>query len=145
VESLVVEVDVRYKPLKASELTLLLLLRHDDKPLRISRSIWRWSGWSCRVARSDGRLLRASLRFGEPHRWASCGPCHRGEECCSSSTVSCPPQYSEETRKPSASSKRLSIKAWTTMIPSSLVKKLIGFFHDCSTLPHKYISGVFNR
>jgi hypothetical protein len=26
-----------------------------------------------------------------------------------------------------------------------LVKKLIGFFHDCSTLPHKYISGVFNR
>jgi hypothetical protein len=44
VESLVIEVDVRYKPLKASELTLLLLLRHDDKPLRISRSIWRWSG-----------------------------------------------------------------------------------------------------
>jgi hypothetical protein len=35
VESLVVEVDVRYKPLlKASEL-LLLLLRHDDKPLGI--------------------------------------------------------------------------------------------------------------
>jgi hypothetical protein len=32
-ESLVVEVDVRYKPLlKASEL-LLLLLRHDDKPM----------------------------------------------------------------------------------------------------------------
>jgi hypothetical protein len=32
VESLVVEVDVRYKPLlKASEL-LLLLLRHDDTP-----------------------------------------------------------------------------------------------------------------
>jgi hypothetical protein len=32
VESLVVEIDVRYKPLlKASEL-LLLLLRHDDKP-----------------------------------------------------------------------------------------------------------------
>jgi hypothetical protein len=44
VESLVVEVDVRYKPLlKASEL-LLLLLRHDDKPLGISRSVWRWSG-----------------------------------------------------------------------------------------------------
>jgi hypothetical protein len=37
VESLVVEVDVRYKPLlKASEL-LLLLLRHDDKPLGIHR------------------------------------------------------------------------------------------------------------
>jgi hypothetical protein len=34
VESLVVEVNVHYKPLlKASEL-LLLLLRHDDKPLR---------------------------------------------------------------------------------------------------------------
>jgi hypothetical protein len=33
VESLVVEVDVRYKTLlKASELLLLLLLRHDDKP-----------------------------------------------------------------------------------------------------------------
>jgi hypothetical protein len=44
VESLVVEVDVRYKPpLKASEL-ILLLLRHDDKPLEIPRSVWRWSG-----------------------------------------------------------------------------------------------------
>jgi hypothetical protein len=44
VESLVIEVDVRYKPLlKASEL-LLLLLRHDDEPLGIARSVWRWSG-----------------------------------------------------------------------------------------------------
>jgi hypothetical protein len=44
VESLVVEVDVRYKPLlKASE-PLLLLLCHDDIPLRIPRSVWRWSG-----------------------------------------------------------------------------------------------------
>jgi hypothetical protein len=44
VESLVVEVDVHYKPLlKASEL-LLLLLRHDDKPLGIPRSVWRWNG-----------------------------------------------------------------------------------------------------
>jgi hypothetical protein len=44
VERLVVEVDVRYKPLlKASEL-LLLLLRHDDIPLIIPRSVWRWSG-----------------------------------------------------------------------------------------------------
>jgi hypothetical protein len=45
VESLVVEVDVRYKPLlKASEL-LLLLLRHDEKPtLGILWSVWRWSG-----------------------------------------------------------------------------------------------------
>jgi hypothetical protein len=43
VESLVVDVDVRYKPLlKASE--LLLLLRHDGIPLEIPRSIWRWSG-----------------------------------------------------------------------------------------------------
>jgi hypothetical protein len=43
VESLVVEVDVHYKlPLKASE--LLLLLRHDDKPLRIPWSVWRWRG-----------------------------------------------------------------------------------------------------
>jgi hypothetical protein len=43
VESLVVEVGICYKPLlKASE--LLLLLRHDDKPLRIPRSVWRWSG-----------------------------------------------------------------------------------------------------
>jgi hypothetical protein len=43
-ESLVVEVDVRYKPLlKASEL-LLLLLRRDDKPIDIPRSMWRWSG-----------------------------------------------------------------------------------------------------
>jgi hypothetical protein len=44
VESLVVDDDVRYKPLlKASEL-LLLLLRRDDKPLGIPRSVWRWSG-----------------------------------------------------------------------------------------------------
>jgi hypothetical protein len=44
VESLVCEVDVLYKPLlKASEL-LLLLLRHDDIPLGILRSVWRWSG-----------------------------------------------------------------------------------------------------
>jgi hypothetical protein len=44
VESLVVEVDVHYKPLlKASEL-LFLLLRHDDKPLGIPRSVWMWSG-----------------------------------------------------------------------------------------------------
>jgi hypothetical protein len=38
VESLVVKVDVRYKPLpKASE--LLLLLHHDDKPIGIPRSV----------------------------------------------------------------------------------------------------------
>jgi hypothetical protein len=44
VESLVAEVDVRYKPLlKVSEL-LLLLLSHDDIPLGIPRRIWRWSG-----------------------------------------------------------------------------------------------------
>jgi hypothetical protein len=44
VESLVVEVDVCYKPLlKASEL-LLLLLRRDDKPIGIPQSVWRWSG-----------------------------------------------------------------------------------------------------
>jgi hypothetical protein len=44
VESLVVEVDVRYKPLlKASEL-LMLLLRCDDKPIGIPQSTWRWSG-----------------------------------------------------------------------------------------------------
>jgi hypothetical protein len=43
VESLVVDVDVRYKPLlKVSE--LLLLLRHDGIPLGVPRSIWRWSG-----------------------------------------------------------------------------------------------------
>jgi hypothetical protein len=38
VESLVVEVDVCYKPLlKASE--LLLLLCHDDKPMEVERTI----------------------------------------------------------------------------------------------------------
>jgi hypothetical protein len=43
VESLVIEVDICYKPLlKASELLLLLL--HDEKPLGIPRSVWRWSG-----------------------------------------------------------------------------------------------------
>jgi hypothetical protein len=45
VEILVVEVDVRYKPLlKASKLLLLLLLRHDDKPIGIPQSVWGWSG-----------------------------------------------------------------------------------------------------
>jgi hypothetical protein len=44
VESLVVEVDIRYKPLlKASELPLLLLY-HDDKPIGIPRSVCMWSG-----------------------------------------------------------------------------------------------------
>jgi hypothetical protein len=44
VESLVVEVNVRYKPLlKASEL-LLFFLRRDDKPIGIPWSLWRWSG-----------------------------------------------------------------------------------------------------
>jgi hypothetical protein len=44
VESLVIEVDVRYKPLlKASEL-LLLLHRHYDKPIGTPRSVWRWRG-----------------------------------------------------------------------------------------------------
>jgi hypothetical protein len=43
-ESLFVEADIRYKPLlKASEL-LFLLLRCDDKPIGIPRSVWRWSG-----------------------------------------------------------------------------------------------------
>jgi hypothetical protein len=42
-ESLIVEVDVCHKPLlKASEL-LLLLFRHEDKPLRMPWSAWRWS------------------------------------------------------------------------------------------------------
>jgi hypothetical protein len=44
VESLVVEVDVRYKPLLNTSDLLLLLLHHDDKPLGIPRSVWRWSG-----------------------------------------------------------------------------------------------------
>jgi hypothetical protein len=29
--------------------------------------------------------------------------------------------------------------------PFFLVQRLVGFSHDCNTLPHKYISGVFNR
>jgi hypothetical protein len=46
VESLVIEVDVCHKTLlKSSELLLLLLLRHDDKPiLGIPQSVWRFSG-----------------------------------------------------------------------------------------------------
>jgi hypothetical protein len=76
------------------------------------RSVWRWSRWSCRVVRSDGRLLHKSLRSGEPHKRVSCGPyVHRGEECHSSSVVPCPPQYSEDSRKPSDSWKRLSMMA----------------------------------
>jgi hypothetical protein len=49
VESLVVDVDVRYKPLlKVSEL-LLLFLRHDGIPLGIPRGVWR----SLRVSHSE--------------------------------------------------------------------------------------------
>jgi hypothetical protein len=44
VESLVVEVDVCNKPLLKASKLLLLLLRQDDKPLGIPRSVWRWSG-----------------------------------------------------------------------------------------------------
>jgi hypothetical protein len=45
VESLVVEFDIRYKPLLKASKLLLLLLRHDDKPiLRRPQSVWRWSG-----------------------------------------------------------------------------------------------------
>jgi hypothetical protein len=44
VESLIAEVDVRYKPLFKSSELLLLLLCHDDKPFGIPRSVWRWSG-----------------------------------------------------------------------------------------------------
>jgi hypothetical protein len=29
--------------------------------------------------------------------------------------------------------------------PFFLVQRLVAFFHGCSTLPHKYISGVFNQ
>jgi hypothetical protein len=29
--------------------------------------------------------------------------------------------------------------------PFFLVKRLVVFFHGCSTLPHKYISGIFNQ
>jgi hypothetical protein len=39
VESLVVEVDIRYKPLLKSSELLLLLLRHDDKPMEVERTI----------------------------------------------------------------------------------------------------------
>jgi hypothetical protein len=44
VESLVIEVNIRYKPLLKTSEPLLLILRHDDKPLAIPRSVWRWSG-----------------------------------------------------------------------------------------------------
>jgi hypothetical protein len=45
VESLVVEFDIRYKPLLKASKLLLLLLYHDDKPiLRRPQSVWRWSG-----------------------------------------------------------------------------------------------------
>jgi hypothetical protein len=44
VESLVVGVDVRYKPLLNVSELLLLIIRHDDKPIGIPRSVWRWSG-----------------------------------------------------------------------------------------------------
>jgi hypothetical protein len=64
------------------------------------------------VARSDGRLLRTSLRFDEPYRTCFVWPSsHRGEVYCSSSAVPCPPPYSEEIQKPSASLKRLSMMA----------------------------------
>jgi hypothetical protein len=44
-ESLIVEVNVCHKPLLKSSELLLLLLRHDDKPiLGIPQSVWRRSG-----------------------------------------------------------------------------------------------------
>jgi hypothetical protein len=44
VESLVIEVDIRYKPLLKSSELLLLLPHHDVKPiLGIPQSVWRWS------------------------------------------------------------------------------------------------------
>jgi hypothetical protein len=53
VESLVIEVDVHYKPLlKASEL-LLLLLHCDDKPIGIPQSVWR-------MIVSSGEVRRAA-------------------------------------------------------------------------------------
>jgi hypothetical protein len=73
--------------------------------------MWRWSGWLCRAVRLDGRLLHMSMRYGEPHKRVSCCPHATEEKNGSSSVVSCPPPYSEETRKPSASSKRLSMMA----------------------------------
>jgi hypothetical protein len=44
VDSLIVEVDVCHKPLLNSSELLLLLLRHDDKPIGLPRSVCRWSG-----------------------------------------------------------------------------------------------------
>jgi hypothetical protein len=55
VESLVVEDDIRYKPLlKASEL-LLFLLHRDDKPIGILRTMFgsRTGGWSLPCVMSD--------------------------------------------------------------------------------------------
>jgi hypothetical protein len=43
VESLVVEVDVRYRTLHKASKLLLLFLRRDDKPIGIRWSVWRWS------------------------------------------------------------------------------------------------------
>jgi hypothetical protein len=43
-ERLVVEVDVRYKPLLKASKLLLPLLHRDDKPIGIPWSVWRWSG-----------------------------------------------------------------------------------------------------
>jgi hypothetical protein len=44
VESFVIKVDILYKPLLRASEHLLLLLRHDDKPIGIQWSVWRWSG-----------------------------------------------------------------------------------------------------
>jgi hypothetical protein len=43
-ESLIIESTCCHKPLLKSSELLLLLLRHDDKPIGIPRSVWRWSG-----------------------------------------------------------------------------------------------------
>jgi hypothetical protein len=79
------------------------------------------------------------LRFGEPHRRASCGP-HATKEktfllggAVSSSMI----------RRDSETECLLEevVDGLDDDDPFFLVKRLVVFFHGCSTLSHKYIPG----
>jgi hypothetical protein len=62
--------------------------------------------------------------------WPSC---HQGEEYRSFLVVPCPPPCSEETRKPSASSKVVD-DGLDNDDPFFSVKRLVAFFHTVAAL-----------
>jgi hypothetical protein len=84
------------------------------------------------------------MRFDEPHKQASCGPHATKEKSVA------PPRgaVSSSVLRGDSETECLLEKVVDDSLddddPFFLVKRLVAFFHGCSTLPHKYISGVFN-